>query len=150
MRRNVFAVSALASLVSASPLQKRQSIDFAAYAAQPTLPDVAPPVGAVSATAISYDPTAVASSAAADITTALSVSAVVQKRVVAPSSCTSNPTGTGPTASPDTPSSFLSYSAFTGAATNAATPVGYANVLSNGVGSPSRFDIHDLQDAILV
>jgi len=134
MKYNTLTVVAFACLASAN-VQKRQDIDFSAYAAQPTLPDVAAPVGFVSATTASYDATAVASSAAADITTALSVSAALKKRVVAPSSCTSNPAGTGPTASPDTPSGFISYSAFQAAATGAATPVGYKNVLTNGAGS---------------
>ena len=134
MKYNALTVVAFACLASAD-VQKRQDIDFSAYAAQPTLPDVAAPVGFVSATTASYDATAVASSAAADVTTALSVPAAIKKRVVASSSCTSNPTGTGPTASPDTASGFISYSAFQAAATNAATPVGYQKVVTNGVGA---------------
>ena len=78
MKYNTLALAAVASLASASPLQKRQDIDFAAYKAQPTLSDVAAPVGFASVTSVaSYDPTSVAVSAAADITTALTVSAAV-------------------------------------------------------------------------
>jgi len=135
---NALALAALASLAAASPLQKRQDIDFSAYAAQPTLADVAAPVGFASVTSTaSYDATAVAVSAAAEITTALSVSAALKNRrdsLEIQSSCTTNPTGSGPTATPDTPSGFLTYSAFSAAATGVATPVGYKNVLTNGNG----------------
>jgi len=65
-------------LTSASLTKKRQGIDFSAYTAQPTLSHVAAPAGFVSvASTVSYDVAAVAVSAAADITTNLSVSAAV-------------------------------------------------------------------------
>jgi len=139
MKYSAIAIAALAQLASSSPLQKRQDIDFAAYEAQPTLADVAAPAGYPSVTpTASYNAAAVASTAAADVTTALTVSAAIavssglEKRQQA---CSTNPSGAGPTASPDTPAGFQSNSIISADAAAATAPVGYVEVAQNALGA---------------
>jgi len=138
MKYTAAVVAALAHLTLASPVQKRQDFDFAAYKAVPTLADIAAPAGNPSPSPVTYDASAVATVAAAAATTAATIEpvatgAAIKKR----DACSPNAPGTGPsvTTPDDSASAFQSYSAFIAAATGAATPVGYKNVLLNGLGS---------------
>ena len=128
MKYTAAVVVALAHLALASPVQKRQDIDFSAYKAIPTLADVAAPAGTPSPSPVTYDADAVATVAAAAATTAATIAPVttgasIKKR----DACSPS--------SDDTASAFQSNSAIIAAATGAATPVGYKNVLTNGLGA---------------
>lgn len=142
MKYSLAISAALASLALASPLQKRQDIDFAAYDAIPVLPDVAAPAGDVAPAQITYAPSAVASAAAAAATEATQIGSgadavvsAISKRsaveLVKRNACDARAAGNGPTAVPDTPEGFKSYAAFTGNATKASTPVGYQSIVTN-------------------
>jgi len=138
-----FAIAtALAGLALATPVRKRQNIDFAAYDAVPVLPDIAAPAGDVPPAQVTYAPSVVASAAAAAATEAViiggadaAVSAVSKRsvaEVVKRNACDPRAAGNGPTAVPDTPQGFQAYSAFSGKATGAVTPVGYQSIVTSG------------------
>jgi len=128
MKCTAAVVAALAHLAVASPAQKRQDIDFSAYKAIPTLADVAAPAGDPSPSPVTYDASAVATFAAAAATTATTMAPVTTAASIKKRDACS------PDAD-DSASAFQSNSAFNAAATGAATPVGYKNVLTNGLGS---------------
>lgn len=141
-------VAALVGLSSATPLQKRQDIDFDAYEAVPQLPDVAAPAGDVQAAAATYTASVVAEAAAAAATSGADETALnsgsdayvdgVSKRSLGGlykrSACATRTPGTGPAVhSPDTASAFQAYPAFSAAATASPVPVGYNLVVSDAL-----------------
>lgn len=97
------------------------------------LPPYSPSIDSTAtAQTVSYNPTAAASSIAAQIQSGASPSKrdqpVIEKRQTA---CTPLPSGSGPTVSPDTVEAFESYPPFAQAAQNAVTPAGYTNTFTN-------------------
>lgn len=134
--RSLLFLSSVIGIACAAP--RPQDIDFALAEALPD-PTYSEAVG-VTAQVITYDITAVLSSAAAQITASVvdSAAAVVLTTDAASNhkrdACAAQsvqPSGYGPVPSPDTPSAFVSYSSFAAAATKAAVPSGYTQQFSN-------------------
>ncbi|KEQ68814.1 hypothetical protein M436DRAFT_16524, partial [Aureobasidium namibiae CBS 147.97] len=124
------------SLACAAP--RPQDINFSLADALPD-PTYSEAVG-VTAQVITYDASAVLSSAASQITASVAdTAAAVVATTDAPSNqkrdaCAAQqaqPSGYGPVPAPDTPSAFLSYSSFVAAATGAPVPSGYTQQFSN-------------------
>lgn len=137
MKFSQLSLTFLLALSNASPLERRQDIDFSAYEAIPELPDVAAPVGDVVQSTATYDRTSVASAAAAAATAAseLGSVAVLAKR---DSACTTQKAGTGPAVSnPDTAAAFQSYTVFSDKANSVTTPPGYNKLSGNGLAAAS-------------
>jgi hypothetical protein len=128
--------SSVIGLACAAP--RPQNIDFSLADALPD-PTFSIAVG-VTAQVVTYDASAILSSAASQITaTVVNTAAAViattdaasnQKRDAC-SAQPAQPSGYGPVPSPDTPSAFLSYSSFAAAATGAPVPSGYTQEFSN-------------------
>lgn len=128
--------SSVIGLACAAP--RPQDIDFALADALPD-PIYSEAVD-VTAQVVTYDASAVLSSAAPQITATVVDTAAA---VIATTDALSNlkrdacaaqqaqPLGHGPVPSPDTPSAFLSYSSFAAAATEAPVPSGYTQQFSN-------------------
>ncbi|KAF4554910.1 Hypothetical protein D9617_3g019790 [Elsinoe fawcettii] len=128
-------------MASAVPAAMPQEIDFVALAA--TVPDISYSTAAATASAqiVSYNPSAVLSSAVAQITDTKTVavavkSATLQKRAA----CDAQPTGvTGFPYSPDTPSAFKTNALFASAASAAPVPTGYSQSFANRNGSNNAY-----------
>ncbi len=143
-----FGLLALAGLAVATPVQKRQDIDFDAYDSVPTEAPKAAPEGvtAVQSTTLSYNPSAAASLAANAVPTdvipdhAPTTTSGPEKRDtpagVLTSGCTAAvQAGNAPLTSPDTSQDFLANSVYSSAALNAQTPNGYTVAFSNQLAS---------------
>jgi len=131
--------SLLCGLALATPVQKRQDLDLDAYEAlAPAIVDVAPPVGdAAPQSTVTYNPTAVASVAAAAVTQnpepasddSLDIVTVAKRDVTCTTRTFNGPQVTTPA---DTPDAFVGYQPFADAANTAAeaanVPSGYAVV----------------------
>jgi hypothetical protein len=134
--RSLLFFSGVLGLVCAAP--RPQDIDFELAEALPDL--VYSEAVGVTAQVITYDASAVFSSAAAQITATV---VKIDGAVIATGDAASNqkrdacaaqhaqPSGFGPVPSPDTASAFLSYSSFKAAATGASVPSGYKQQFSN-------------------
>jgi len=147
------AIASFAGLALAGPIQKRQNIDFAAYNAIPSLPDVAAPIGdPVPAVVPDNLVSAAAQAAAAAVTNVAaatvtgSVAAVTNvptrrspdEGLLKRAACAAQAAGGGPSVSnPDTATAFTAYPAFGLAATSATTPAGYAAIVVNATASAS-------------
>jgi hypothetical protein len=117
----------------ASPINKRQDLPIDDYNSIPHLPDVAAPAGDVApAEVVSYNPTSVASAAAAEATNTNSLTPDVVTVVKREECTTRSYNGPQVTAPTDDPDSFLNYAPFAASATAAAQatalPTGYAVV----------------------
>lgn len=134
--RSLLLLSSIIGLGCAAP--RPQDIDFALADALPD-PTFTEAVG-VTAQVVTYDTSAILSSAAPQITaTSVNTDAAViastdaannQKRDACAAQ-SAQPSGYGPVPSPDTPSAFTSYSSFVAAATGAPVPSGYTQAFSN-------------------
>jgi hypothetical protein len=127
---------AFVGLVCAAP--RPQDIDFELAESLPDL--VYSEAIGVTAQVITYDASAVLSSAAAQITATevntdgvgiATANAVSNHKRDACAAQSAQPSGFGPVPMPDTASAFLSYSSFRAAATGASTPGGYIKQFSN-------------------
>ena len=114
----------LAALSKANPVP--QAIDYAAVAAAGPIHSPSIAFG-VASQVVTYNAKLAAESAAAQIT-AHPWSGNLQKR---DGNCAPQPTGAGPTPSPDTASAFLAYQAFASVASAAAVPSGYNSAFIN-------------------
>lgn len=138
-----FAIqSLLFGLTLATPVQKRQDIDFDSYdAVVSQLVNIAPPVGdSVPQDDASYDPTAVASAAAAAVTSdptsddPVDIVTIAKRNAARDTATCTTRTFNGPqvTDPADTPDAFINYKPFADAANAAAVapnvPVNYASV----------------------
>lgn len=121
--------AAFAALAVANPLP--QEIDWAAVDALTPIPTVTVPVVDVSAQAstVTYEPSAAATSVAAEVKASGVSSAGLKARAAV--TCKPQPTGAGPVPTPDTPEAFLAYNDFSATANSAKTPSGYYNTFTN-------------------
>lgn len=118
-----FGLLALAGLAVATPVQKRQDIDFDAYNSVPSETPIAAPEGVTAAqsTTLPYNPTTTSGFEKRDTPIG-----------VLTSGCTAAvQAGNAPLTSPDTPQDFLANSVYSSAALNAQTPNGYTVAFSN-------------------
>jgi hypothetical protein len=127
--RSFTVAAAFAALAVANPLP--QEIDWAAVDALAPIPTVTIPVVDVAAKAstVAYEPSAAATSVAAEVKASgvdSDASTGLKVRAAAVT-CKPQPLGAGPTVSPDTPEAFLAYGDFSTAAKSASTPEGYYN-----------------------
>jgi hypothetical protein len=129
--RSFTVAAAFAALAVANPLP--QEIDWAAVDALTPIPTVTIPVVDVSAQAstVSYEPSAAATSVAAEVNASGVSSASAGLKARAAVTCKPQPTGAGPVPTPDTPEGFLAYSDFSATADSAKTPSGYYNTFTN-------------------
>ena len=133
--RSAIAVAAFAALAQA------QDLDWDVVLQATPIPDVTIPVvyataqsSTATATTVSYSSEAaiasVTSALAADPSDSFPLDSALAKRATT-TSCAVQPTGAGPSVSPDNASNFLSYSVFSSAASAAPTPSGYKNTFTN-------------------
>ncbi|KAG9551233.1 glycoside hydrolase, partial [Aureobasidium melanogenum] len=129
--RSFTVAAAFAALAVANPLP--QEIDWAAVDALTPIPTITIPVVDVSAQAstVSYEPSAAATSVAAEVNASGVSSASAGLKARAAVTCKPQPTGAGPVPTPDTPEAFLAYSDFSATADSAKTPSGYYNTFTN-------------------
>jgi hypothetical protein len=133
MRFAALSIVALASVAIAGPVQKRQDASdldalLDAYDAVPDVPDLAPPMGAITSTAtVTYDATAVVAAATSAAATGLTKRDTLEQRDVDPAGCViDHASGLYKgTVSPDTPDQFSADMGMQNLALNAATPPGY-------------------------
>lgn len=123
----VVVFNALLALTAATPLLRRQDIDFELVDAAPDPTPASIAIGPTAQTVI-YDLAAATLSAGIP----LIVDTPVEKRkLVGRTACSPEPTGAGPVPSPDTASAFLAYAPFASSASGAPTPSGYTNTFTN-------------------
>ncbi|KAG9593032.1 hypothetical protein KCV04_g20894, partial [Aureobasidium melanogenum] len=129
--RSFTVAATFAALAVANPLP--QEIDWAAVDALTPIPTVTIPVVDVSAQAstVSYEPSAAATSVAAEVNASGVSSASAGLKARAAVTCKPQPTGSGPVPTPDTPETFLAYNDFSATADSAETPSGYYNTFTN-------------------
>jgi hypothetical protein len=135
----------LALLGFAIPCVLGQTLDWAAVT---PLPPYTPSIDSTAtAQTVSYNPTAAASSIAAQIESGGNPSKrdlpALEKRQ---SACSSLPAGSGPSVSPDTPQAFQLYAPFQEAALTAVTPVGYTNTFTDLNCSSNAYGYMGFQD----
>jgi hypothetical protein len=130
MRSYTFA-AAFAALAAASPLP--QEIDWAAVDALAPIPTVTIPVVDVKALAstISYEPSAAATSIAAEFKASGVTATPSGLKARAAATCKPQPTGSGPKPDTDSAEAFLAYPAYSTTANGASTPAGYYNTFKN-------------------
>ncbi|KAF3009730.1 hypothetical protein E8E13_009180 [Curvularia kusanoi] len=126
-----FAASALLGLAAAAP----QMININAALAVPTPTILGPKVEETKPAAVSYNPAAAASAAAAVVK---SEGAIEKRAVYKRGACDAQPAGSGPVPSPDTAAAFSASSDFSTAATGASTPSGYKQSFVNLSGSSQQ------------
>lgn len=134
--RSFILLSAAAALSFASPVP--QELDLSLVDVVETPSNITVPTN-TEEVIVSYDSDAAANAVQTSVltgqteidisnsTTNSTSSASIKKR----GTCAAQATGSGPVPSPDTASSFLSYSAFASAASAAATPSGYTQAFKN-------------------
>jgi hypothetical protein len=131
--RSFTVAAAFAALAVANPLP--QEIDWAAVDALAPIPTVSIPVVDVAAKAstVAYEPSAAATSVAAEVkASGVDSDATSGLKVRAAAvTCKPQPSGAGPVPSPDNVDNFLAYDYFTSQATSAPTPEGYYNTFTN-------------------
>ncbi|KAJ2992055.1 hypothetical protein NUW58_g2302 [Xylaria curta] len=136
MKSRTLITGTLVSLISASPLQPRQLINFALLDAAPE-PSIHSDIIEEAPHTVAYDRPAATNAAVA---TPLPVEASKRDiEVRTDDSCSPLPRGAGPVPVPDTDVAFLVYGDFKSAAEGAPTPTGYYQTFKNLKGSNSAY-----------
>ena len=141
----MYISGSLALIGLAVPCVLGQTLDWAAVT---PLSPYSPSIDSTAtAQTVSYNPTAAASSIAAQISSGGSPSKrdapALEKRQ---SACSPLPTGSGPVPSPDTPDAFEADPFFANAALSAVTPAGYNNTFTNLNCSNNAYGYMGFQD----
>ncbi|KAI8631642.1 hypothetical protein F5Y19DRAFT_401245 [Xylariaceae sp. FL1651] len=135
MKSTTLILNTLVCLVGASPLERRQELDFDLLDSVPDPTPASVPIGPTADT-VTFDLPAVTQAAIED---PLPVEVVGKRSLGSRSACQQQPLGAGPVPVVDTPEGFSALPDFAAAANSAAVPDGYYQTFQNLNGSNNAY-----------